>query len=149
MGRGDTDEVEQDLGFSMHTEKLHLMPLVICLDSKKILNSYKISIETIFQRSFSKLTYNPCVHHDINMMRSMRFFLNFRSIHLNFFYFRSNLLGTQFTLFDNGDNPKKAAPHGARQEMVAMAYVSYQKLGCTFFVYTCTSLATPINFPMS
>ncbi|KAK3773320.1 hypothetical protein RRG08_023206 [Elysia crispata] len=35
---------------------------------------------------------------------------------------RSNLLGTQFTLFDNGDNPKKAAPHGARQEMVAMAY---------------------------
>ncbi|RUS90758.1 hypothetical protein EGW08_001469, partial [Elysia chlorotica] len=35
---------------------------------------------------------------------------------------RSNLLGTQFTLFDNGDNPRKAAPHGARQEMVAMAY---------------------------
>ncbi|CAL1531880.1 unnamed protein product [Lymnaea stagnalis] len=34
---------------------------------------------------------------------------------------RSNLLGTQFTLFDNGDNPKKGA-QGARQELVAVAY---------------------------
>ncbi|BFZ09680.1 hypothetical protein BsWGS_12719 [Bradybaena similaris] len=35
---------------------------------------------------------------------------------------RSNLLGTQFTLFDHGDNPKKAASQGARQELVAVAY---------------------------
>ncbi|XP_046341990.1 tubby-related protein 3-like isoform X1 [Haliotis rufescens] len=34
---------------------------------------------------------------------------------------RSNLLGTQFTLFDNGDNPKKAGD-GARREMVAVVY---------------------------
>ncbi|CAG5121656.1 unnamed protein product [Candidula unifasciata] len=35
---------------------------------------------------------------------------------------RSNLLGTQFTLFDHGDNPKKAGSQGARQELVAVAY---------------------------
>ncbi|XP_059153861.1 tubby-related protein 3-like isoform X2 [Physella acuta] len=34
---------------------------------------------------------------------------------------RSNLLGTQFTLFDDGDNPKKGS-QGARQELVAVAY---------------------------
>ncbi|XP_041350577.1 tubby-related protein 3-like isoform X2 [Gigantopelta aegis] len=34
---------------------------------------------------------------------------------------RSNLLGTQFTLFDNGENPKKSVD-GARREMVAVAY---------------------------
>ncbi|KAK7480689.1 hypothetical protein BaRGS_00028057, partial [Batillaria attramentaria] len=34
---------------------------------------------------------------------------------------RSNLLGTHFTLFDNGDNPRKNA-QGARQELVAVAY---------------------------
>ncbi|XP_076466515.1 tubby-related protein 3-like isoform X2 [Babylonia areolata] len=34
---------------------------------------------------------------------------------------RSNLLGTHFTLFDNGDNPRKNAD-GARQELVAVAY---------------------------
>ena len=39
-------------------------------------------------------------------------------------FFRSNLLGTQFTLFDHGDNPKKSGPQAARQELVAMAYVS-------------------------
>ena len=37
--------------------------------------------------------------------------------------FRSNLLGTHFTLFDNGDNPRKNA-QGARHELVAVAYVS-------------------------
>ncbi|XP_012939590.1 tubby-related protein 3 isoform X2 [Aplysia californica] len=35
---------------------------------------------------------------------------------------RSNLLGTQFTLFDHGDNPKKSGPQAARQELVAAAY---------------------------
>ncbi|KAL8579499.1 hypothetical protein ACOMHN_025452 [Nucella lapillus] len=34
---------------------------------------------------------------------------------------RSNLLGTHFTLFDHGDNPRKNA-EGARQELVAVAY---------------------------
>ncbi|KAH9525036.1 hypothetical protein Btru_000166 [Bulinus truncatus] len=34
---------------------------------------------------------------------------------------RSNLLGTQFTLFDHGDNPKKGS-QVTRQELVAVAY---------------------------
>ncbi|ESO93319.1 hypothetical protein LOTGIDRAFT_206517 [Lottia gigantea] len=34
---------------------------------------------------------------------------------------RSNLLGTHFTLFDNGTNPKKR-PVASRQELVAIAY---------------------------
>lgn len=36
---------------------------------------------------------------------------------------RSNLLGTHFTLFDNGENPRRHVT-GARQELVAIAYVS-------------------------
>ena len=38
-------------------------------------------------------------------------------------HFRSNLLGTQFTLFDNGDNPKQGMDT-ARKELIGVVYVS-------------------------
>ena len=38
------------------------------------------------------------------------------------FNFRSNLLGTQFTLFDNGDNPKQGMDT-ARKELIGVVYV--------------------------
>jgi hypothetical protein len=40
--------------------------------------------------------------------------------------FRSNALGTHFTIYDNGENPKKAAVigDGIRQELAAVIYVS-------------------------
>lgn len=41
------------------------------------------------------------------------------------FICRANLLGTQFTLFDNGDNPKSNYEN-ARKELVGIVYVSYQ-----------------------
>ena len=41
---------------------------------------------------------------------------------------RSNMLGTQFTIFDNGHSPKSrtrnADDNGARRELVAVVYVS-------------------------
>lgn len=42
-------------------------------------------------------------------------------------YCRSNVVGTQFTLYDNGENPKKGPVigEGARQELAAVIYVSY------------------------
>ena len=45
--------------------------------------------------------------------------------------FRSNLLGTQFTLFDHGDNPKKNGTSEARQELIGVAYVSTSR---SFFI---------------
>lgn len=41
--------------------------------------------------------------------------------------FRSNALGTQFTLYDNGENPKKSWVIGdsVRQELAAVIYVKY------------------------
>ena len=41
--------------------------------------------------------------------------------------FRSNLLGTQFTLFDNGDNPKQGMDT-ARKELIGVVYVSVKLL---------------------
>ena len=40
-----------------------------------------------------------------------------------FVHFRSNLLGTQFTLFDKGDNPKQGMD-SARKELIGVVYVS-------------------------
>lgn len=42
---------------------------------------------------------------------------------LDFEFCRANLLGTQFTLFDNGDNPKTNYEN-ARKELVGIIYVS-------------------------
>ncbi len=41
-------------------------------------------------------------------------------------YFRSNVAGTHFTLFDNGCNPKRNLTAGdvVRQELVSIIYVS-------------------------
>lgn len=40
---------------------------------------------------------------------------------------RSNAVGTAFTIYDNGDNPRKAAVigDGVRQELAAVIYVSH------------------------
>lgn len=42
------------------------------------------------------------------------------------FVFRSNLMGTKFTVFDNGLNPERALRDmsNARQELAAIIYVS-------------------------
>ena len=37
---------------------------------------------------------------------------------------RSNMLGTQFTIFDNGENPKKGNADTSRREVCAVIYVS-------------------------
>lgn len=41
---------------------------------------------------------------------------------------RSNLIGTQFTVYDNGTSPYKSSVDGIqeRQELAAVVYVSYQ-----------------------
>lgn len=45
---------------------------------------------------------------------------------------RSNLLGTQFTVFDNGEPPKRAGPttdkSSLREELAAVVYVRRNKL---------------------
>ena len=60
------------------------------------------------------------------------------SLWSNFVDFRSNLLGTHFTLFDHGDNPRKNA-EGARQELVAIAYVS-------LFLVSCATISCILSF---
>lgn len=44
--------------------------------------------------------------------------------------FRSNVLGTQFTLYDGGENPRKSTVigEGMRQELCAMTYVRSDNL---------------------
>ncbi len=51
------------------------------------------------------------------------------------FVFRSNVMGTHFTLYDNGENPGKAPVigEGVRQELSAVIYVR---------IYTVLSLIT-------
>lgn len=46
------------------------------------------------------------------------------------FAFRSNLMGTRFTVFDNGVNPDRASSDwsNARQELAAVVYVSNQSV---------------------
>lgn len=41
---------------------------------------------------------------------------------------RSNLIGTQFTVYDNGTSPYKSSVDGfqERQELAAVVYVSYK-----------------------
>lgn len=39
---------------------------------------------------------------------------------------RSNLLGTQFTVYNNGASPKHADDNSARQELAAIVYVRYK-----------------------
>lgn len=45
------------------------------------------------------------------------------TLYFDFGFYRANLLGTQFTLFDNGDNPKTNYEN-ARKELVGIIYVS-------------------------
>lgn len=52
--------------------------------------------------------------------------MRYKYFKLNIFLkFRSNALGTQFTLYDNGENPKKSWVIGdsVRQELAAVIYV--------------------------
>lgn len=49
---------------------------------------------------------------------------------------RSNLIGTQFTVYDNGTSPYKSPVDGTqeRQELAAVVYVSYSILILLHFV---------------
>lgn len=46
---------------------------------------------------------------------------------------RSNLIGTQFTVFDNGDTPKRNIPDktGVREELASVIYVRCHDFRCT------------------
>lgn len=47
---------------------------------------------------------------------------------------RSNALGTQFTVYDSGQNPKKTTNHAAiRQELAAVIYVSFENTSLVLF----------------
>ncbi len=39
-----------------------------------------------------------------------------------FWFYRANILGTHFTIYDNGDNPKKGQTGNLRRELSAIIY---------------------------